>query len=252
MSLVLPKDADRRRIFLMRHGSVDYFDDAGNPVRAESVPLSERGRQQALAAGDEFAKLDLKFDRVIVSGLPRTVETATLALSRLPQAARLETHPELREIEGGKLADIKPHLAEKAFLGAFASTADVDAQFLGGERVGHFLARVLPPLDALRADRSWDCVLLVLHGGVNRALLSYLLTGESKLHGGFAQDPGCINAIDVGDDKHDAILRVVNYAPLDRLQTASRKTTMEELLEKYLAYRRRVHDERRVAKEEAQ
>jgi broad specificity phosphatase PhoE len=240
VSLVLPKDANRRRIFLMRHGSVDYFDDDGKPVRPDNVPLSERGRQQALAAGEEFAKLDLKFDRVIVSGLPRTVETASLALSRLPYPARLETHPELREIESGKLADIKPQLVERAFLGAFASTADVDAQFLGGEKVGHFLARVLPQMDALRADKHWDCALLVLHGGVNRALLSYLLTGEAKLHGGFAQDPGCINAIDVGDDKHDAILRVVNYAPLDRLQTATRKTTMEELLEKFLAYRRRL------------
>jgi broad specificity phosphatase PhoE len=245
MSLVLPKDANRRRIFLMRHGSVDYFDDDGKPVRPDNVPLSEKGRQQALAAGDEFAKLNLKFDRVLVSGLPRTVETASLALSRLPRAARLETHHELREIESGKLADIKPQLVERAFLGAFASTADVDAQFLGGEKVGHFLARVLPQVDALRADASWDCVLLVLHGGVNRALLSYLLTGEPKLHGGFAQDPGCINAIDVGDDKHDAILRVINYAPLDRLQTATRKTTMEELLEKFIAYRTRLMEERK-------
>jgi broad specificity phosphatase PhoE len=245
MSLVLPKDANRRRIFLMRHGSVDYFDDDGKPVRPDNVPLSEKGRQQALAAGDEFAKLHLKFDRVLVSGLPRTVETASLALSRLPHAVRLETHHELREIESGKLADIKPQLVERAFLGAFASTAEVDAQFLGGEKVGHFLARVLPQLDALRADASWDCVLLVLHGGVNRALLSYLLTGEQKLHGGFAQDPGCINAIDVGHDKHDAILRVVNYAPLDRLQTATRKTTMEELLEKFIAYRTRLMEERK-------
>lgn len=245
MSLVLPKDANRRRIFLMRHGSVDYFDDDGKPVRPDIVPLSERGRQQALAAGDEFAKLDLKFDRVIVSGLPRTVETASLALSRMSDAPRMETHHELREIESGKLADLKPQLVEKAFLGAFASTADVDAQFLGGEKVGHFLARVLPQMDALRADRQWDCVLLVLHGGVNRALLSYLLTGETKLHGGFAQDPGCINAIDVGENKHDAILRVVNYAPLDRLQTATRKTTMEELLEKFVAYRTRLMEERK-------
>ncbi len=244
MSLVLPKDANRRRIFLMRHGSVDYFDDEGKPVRPDTVPLSDRGRQQALAAGDEFAALNLKFDRVLVSGLPRTVETASLALSRTAHAARIETHHELREIESGKLADIKPQQIEQAFLGAFASTADVDAQFLGGEKIGHFLTRVLPQLDAIRADAHWDCVLLVLHGGTNRALLSYLLTGEAKLHGGFAQDPGCINAIDVGEDKHDAILRVVNYAPLDRLQTATRKTTMEELLEKFVAYRTRLMEER--------
>jgi broad specificity phosphatase PhoE len=244
MTLVLPKDANRRRIFLMRHGSVDYFDHEGKPVRPDTVPLSEKGRQQALAAGDEFARLNLKFDRVIVSGLPRTVETARLALSKLPNSAPIETHHELREIESGRLADLKPDHIERAFLGAFASTADVDAQFLGGERVGDFLARVLPQLNALRADTHWDCALLVLHGGTNRALLSYLLTGEAKLHGGFAQDPGCINAIDVGDDKHDAILRVVNYAPLDRLQTATRKTTMEELLEKFVAYRTRLMEER--------
>jgi broad specificity phosphatase PhoE len=235
----LPKDANRRRIFLMRHGSVDYFDDDGNPVRPDSVPLSTSGREQALAAGAEFASLGLRFDRVIVSGLPRTVETASIALSKLTDVPNVEINRDLREIEGGKYADIKPHDVEKAFLGAFASTADVDAQFLGGERIGHFLARVLPAIDALRADAAWDCVLLVLHGGVNRALLSYLLTGEAKLHGGFAQDPACINAIDVGVDKHDAILRVVNYAPLDRLQTKTRKTTMEELLEKFIAYRTR-------------
>lgn len=244
MTLVLPKDANRRRIFLMRHGSVDYFDDDGNPVRPDLVPLSTRGREQALAAGEEFARLALTFDRVIVSGLPRTVETATIALSKMQQTSRIETHRELREIESGRLADLKPQRVERAFLGAFASTADVDAQFLGGEKVGHFLARVLPQIDALRADKRWDCILLVLHGGTNRALLSYLLTGEAKLHGGFAQDPGCINAIDVGDDKHDAILRVVNYAPLDRLQTATRKTTMEELLEKFIAYRTRLMEER--------
>jgi broad specificity phosphatase PhoE len=128
---------------------------------------------------------------------------------------------------------------KQAFLGAFSAVADPEARFLGGEKIADFLARVLPPLDALRADPSWDCVLLVLHGGVNRALLSYLLTGEAKLYGGFAQDPACINAIDVGAEKHDAILRVVNFAPLDRLQTQTRKTTMEELLEKFVAYRNR-------------
>ena len=236
----LPKDAARRRIFLMRHGSVDYFDEDGHPVRPDTVPLSPRGRLQALAAGDDFAALKLKFDRVIVSGLPRTTETASLALSRLASVPRIEMIPELREIEGGRFADIPAAEVEQAFIGAFASTADADAKFLGGEKIAHFLARVLPQVDALRADASWDCVLLVLHGGVNRAILSYLLTGEIKLHGGFAQDPACINAIDVGADKHDAILRVVNYAPLDKLQTATRKTTMEELLEKFLAYKRKI------------
>jgi broad specificity phosphatase PhoE len=90
----LPKDAARRRIFLMRHGSVDYFDGAGNPVRPDTVPLSPKGREQALAAGDEFAQLGMRFDRVIVSGLPRTVETASLVLSKLSRTPRVETQHE--------------------------------------------------------------------------------------------------------------------------------------------------------------
>ncbi len=67
----------RRRVFLMRHGSVTYFDAAGKPVLPETVPLNEQGRAQATAAGQVFATAGIRFDRVIVSGLPRTVETAT-------------------------------------------------------------------------------------------------------------------------------------------------------------------------------
>ena len=71
----------RRRIYLMRHGSVTYFDSDGKPVLPESVPLNNAGREQASAAGRVFAEHGVKFDRVIVSGLPRTVETATRVLA---------------------------------------------------------------------------------------------------------------------------------------------------------------------------
>nr|NDG07062.1 histidine phosphatase family protein [Oxalobacteraceae bacterium] len=36
----------RRRIYLMRHGSVTYFDSHGKPVLPESVPLNDAGRMQ--------------------------------------------------------------------------------------------------------------------------------------------------------------------------------------------------------------
>ena len=65
--------SERRRIYLMRHGSVTYFDEAGKPHLPETVPLNEAGRTQAAAAGQSFAADGIRFDRVIVSGLPRTV-----------------------------------------------------------------------------------------------------------------------------------------------------------------------------------
>ena len=41
-----------RRIYLMRHGAVAYFDDDGRPVAPDDVPLTAEGRRQAQAAGE--------------------------------------------------------------------------------------------------------------------------------------------------------------------------------------------------------
>ena len=48
--------AKRRRIYLMRHGNVTYFDDAGKPYLPEAVPLNEQGRAQAEAAITEIVE----------------------------------------------------------------------------------------------------------------------------------------------------------------------------------------------------
>ncbi len=239
---MIPKDAKRRRIYLMRHGSVTYFDKEGRPHRPDSVPLNATGRAQAQAAGREFAAAKLQFDRVITSGLERTLQTADVVLQEMKQRVEIEALPALREIEGGKLADIPDDELRDAFLGALdgQGVTRQEQRFLGGESIGELLERVIPAIDTLRADAHWDIVLLVLHGAVNRALLSYLLSGERKFFPALAQSAGCINAIDVGEAQHDVTLRMVNHAPLDGLQTATRMTTMEGLYQEYLKFRKSV------------
>src|ERR1043165_10152801 len=90
----------RRRLYLMRHGEVNYFEQ-GRPAPPEGVHLNEQGRTQAAAAAAALA--DISFDRAVTSGLPRTDETAAIVLGdrSLPVIAE----PELREIRGGRLAD---------------------------------------------------------------------------------------------------------------------------------------------------
>jgi probable phosphoglycerate mutase len=227
----------RRRIYLMRHGSVTYFDDQGKPFLPEMVPLNELGREQASAAGKVFAQEGLRFDRVIISGLPRTVETATRVLAETGQQIELERWPELVELRGGKLSAIPDESLKEAFVGAFDGVVPEDRQFLGGESVGELMDRVHPCIDRLREDKSWDTVLLVLHGGVNRAILSYALTNQRTFLGNLAQTAGCINAIDVGENHADWVVRVMNYSPISTLQGESRHTTMEVLLEQYLKSR---------------
>jgi probable phosphoglycerate mutase len=208
----------------MRHAEVAYFDAGGTPVRPADVNLTTEGREQARAAAAAFE--GVRFDRVVTSGLARTLETARLVAPE----NELESLPELREIESGRLSEIPAEELEEAFLGAFRGRLPEERRFLGGETVGSLLDRVLPALDRLLADPSWDVLLAVLHGGVNRAILSHALTGERAFLGGFEQAPGCINVVDVGDDW---IVRAVNVTPADLLHRSTRKTTMEELFAQY-------------------
>jgi probable phosphoglycerate mutase len=234
----LPK---RRRIFLMRHGDVTYFDDSGRAIDPESVPLNERGREEASAAGREYAAQGVHFDRVIASGMPRTIETARRVLEETGQSPEVEIWPEWQEIRGGHLRDLSTGDIERAFLSVFDGVVPEDVRFLGGETIGQLLDRVLPGVARLRADTTWDTVLLVLHGGVNRALLSHAITaGGRAFFGHLSQATGCINALDVGDKPGDWVIHAVNHSPPSPLHTGVRNTTMELLYAQFLRYK--AHD----------
>jgi broad specificity phosphatase PhoE len=93
--------------------------------------------------------------------------------------------------------------------------------------------RVHPCIDRLREDDSWDTVLMVLHGGVNRAILSRALTNQRMFLGHLGQTPGCINVLDVGEAVNDWVVRVINYSPISALQGESRDTMMEIYFNQY-------------------
>jgi probable phosphoglycerate mutase len=204
----------------MRHAAVAYFQD-GRPLRPDEVPLTEEGIAQARAAGEALASV--RFDRVLTSGLPRAAETARI----VAPGVDAESWPELRELEGGRLGDIPEDELERTFVRAFHGVVPEDARFLGGETIGSLFDRVLPELERLLRDPEWDVVLAVLHGGVNRAILSHALTGRREFLGGFEQAPACINVLDV--DASGWIVRAVNVAPYDPVHLRGRLTTMEEL-----------------------
>ncbi len=213
----------RRRLYLMRHGAVSYF-DAGRPLKPEDVPLTVAGRDQAYAAASMLRGID--FDRVITSGLPRTVETARIVAPDLEP----EAWPDLRELETGRLADIPEDELEHAFTHAFRDVIPEDARFLAGETIGSLFDRILPAIDRLLAADDWDIVLAVLHGGVNRAIISRALTGGRTFLGNLEQSPACVNIVDVGDEW---IVRAVNVTPYDLAHLEGRSTTMEELWQQF-------------------
>ena len=219
----------RRRIYLMRHAQVRYFEG----VHPERVLLTDEGRRQAQAAAAALA--GIRFDRVLTSGLPRTLETARIVAPEVEP----EEHPALREIESGDIRGLDAEEVQAMMSSAFRGVVPPEAQFLGGETIGALIDRVLPELDALLGDSGWDVVLLVLHGAVNRVILSWAITGERVFLGGFEQSPGCVNILDVGPTG-EFVVRAVNHTPYDPAHaSAARVTTMEQLWNEYVEARRR-------------
>lgn len=212
----------------MRHGEVAYFDASGKPVAPENVGLTAHGEEQAAAA--RRALQHVRFDRVITSGLVRTMETARI----VAPGFELEPRPDLEEMRGGRLEDIPDEELDEAFAHAFRGIHPPESRFLGGESTQEFLDRVIPAIEGF-VDEDWDTALAVLHGGVNRAILSYALTGERLMLGNFEQEAGCVNIIDLDDGRW--IVRTTGYAPLDPVHE-ERLTVMERYLEQYLPYRR--------------
>ena len=95
----------RRRVILMRHGAVQYFDPASQqPLPAHSVPLTPEGLAQARTAGLALAAAGVRTDLAIASGLPRTVQTAQVVLAAQSQLQAplpaLHTWPEWEEARG--------------------------------------------------------------------------------------------------------------------------------------------------------
>jgi probable phosphoglycerate mutase len=212
----------------MRHAEVSYFGKDGAPVDPREVPLNEEGVTQARAVAATLR--DVAFDRVLTSGLPRTLQTAAI----VAPGGAAESWSELHEIQGGRLSEIPADALEHEFVHAFRGVIPNESRFLRGESIGELFDRVLPAVERLVADDGWDTALAVLHGGVNRAILSYALTGERMFLGHFEQAPGCVNVLDLGEGG-EWIVRAVNLAPYDLLHLAHRSTTMERYWDEYRA-----------------
>lgn len=226
----------------MRHGSVDYFPAGAPHADADRVELSAQGCAQADAAGDFFVRHDVRFDRAVATGLPRTQQTAQRVLARLPSSGRpsLETASGLQELRAGAdEASLEGASLREAFLAPFEHMPGPQVRYRGGESLGELRQRVDTALDALLDDPSWDAMLVVAHGAVNRAILTRALglPAGGPLLANFQQAPGCINAIDIAAAPAPWLVRFTGLAPYDAAQRDHRDSTMETLFGQYLASR---------------
>jgi len=231
----LPFDRTRRRrIHLMRHADAQYIrPDGTRAPDSRVVPLTDKGRTEAAAMAQVLAGVE--FDRAICSGLARTRETAGIVLGTRP--LKLEIVPELEEIHGGDPI-ARANLSPVDYAYAMFQASEPGACFAAGENFGSFAQRVLRAFKKIEVDPDWTSLLMVCHGGVNRAILTDVTHGGLKAFGAFEQDSCCLNIIDI-DNCLDTgavirkILRGVNITTEDPLKHTRGLLTMERLAKGY-------------------
>lgn len=235
----LPGTTGRRRLYLMRHGFVDY---TSAEVRAAQDPsiayLTDSGRDEARAAG--IALSDVQLDIAFHTGLVRTQETAEIVLSQHDlEPPQLEQETRFQELRSGQYIDFKSAEQLAATMTfQFERAGDPDATFLdGGERFSHAMERIEDGLKGLLSRPGWATALLVAHEVVNRMILAWSIGAPLGASAAFEQDTGCINIIDfdlvpdsAGNTRIErTLIKAVNLTPANYLKNGMNLRSLEAI-----------------------
>lgn len=235
----LPGTVARRRIYLMRHGHVDYFSPAVVRSRnTRDVVLTPQGRQEAHAAGRAFAQLT--FDRAFCSGLRRTCETAEIVLSCFDNPPTLELEPGLAEIHGGGKLTVTSRAELVSLMSShFARASEEGAAMMGGEAFLAAQTRAIAAIQRILGEPGWQQILIVAHEGINKLVLSWAAGAKLSAVHAFEQDTGCINVIDFdmvpGSDGKPSpeiqrsLIKAVNLTPYNYVKHGMNLTSLEAI-----------------------
>ncbi len=202
-----------RRLFLIRHGRVDFSsrDFRVSPRgRQWDPPLDEKGLQQAERLAARLAHMEAP-PVVVASPFTRCRQTIE------PYAARAGVEPAFDEALGEVFVGAWEGLSFEEIISEDEELArkfrDQEAMFSlapGGETGRQLRSRVVTAVEAiLRRHRNGD-VLVVTHGGVINAYLGHLIGLEQDMF--FLPDSASVNSVTVeGDGRRVRFLNDVRH-----------------------------------------
>ena len=155
------------KIYLMRHGYTNY-NELGlcNDDPSRDVHLTEAGIKQALSAAQVLR--DVAFERIVVSPLPRTRQTAEI-INRY-HSVPIETNADLADIRSG--FDSKPVTDYFAAI----SHDPLRMRVNGGESLLDHKQRILRFIDWLKMQKD-ETLLVVAHEETIRVFVAYFEGG---------------------------------------------------------------------------
>ncbi len=183
------------KIIMTRHGHVEGI----KPERfrgRQPLELTARGRSEALAVAKRIAGA-WRPRRIYTSPLGRCVETGAAIAKACSVTA--ETCGDLNDIDYGAwtfrtFEDAKAQ--DPDLFAAWFATPHL-VRFPNGESLQDLAARVANALRMVLARHRDEAIVLVGHDSVNRTLLLQLLDLPLSAYWRIAQEPCCLNEIDI-------------------------------------------------------
>jgi len=185
------------KIILTRHGHVEGI----KPERfrgREPLQLTKRGVEEAAALAQRIA-VHWRPSHIYTSPMGRSIATAA-AIARATGVAA-KTCDDLNDIDYGAwqfktFADAKAQ--EPALFAEWFATPQL-VRFPNGESLQDLAARTANALRMVLARHRDETVVLVGHDSVNRVLLLELLELPLSAYWRLAQEPCCLNEINVNE-----------------------------------------------------
>ncbi len=203
------------KVLLTRHGHVEGI----HPERfrgREPLDLTARGRAEATAVARRIADGTWQPRKIYTSPMGRCVETGAAIAKACSIAA--EICDDLNDIDYGAWQFKTFEDAKKdnpALFAAWFATPHL-VRFSNGESLQDLAARSANMLRFVLARHPRDTIVLVGHDSVNRALLLQLLDLPLSAYWRTAQNPCCLNEIDI-DGEQIRILRLNETHHLDAI-----------------------------------
>lgn len=163
-----------KALYFIRHGESE--DNRDYVWSRPHTPLTDKGRQQALETAKNIKDQSLTFDLVVVSTLPRAIETAQIIIDAIAHAKDAVEYNELLvERDWGSLTG-QPN---KNFY-SDGRTIEIIDQTEGTEKLKDVQERARKVLEYIKTKPQAN-ILIIGHGSFGRALRR-VVNGEPHTH----------------------------------------------------------------------
>ena len=191
----------RKRLYLFRHGEVNYMSSGKVVDDPDQVNLTKNGRQQAVNL-DENTK-EFTIERIVCSGLPRTIQTGEHVAKR--RGIKIESFPSLKEYQWDPKLLMKTDITKFGYLFEDSKAKEM----IGGtEDADEFYKRVTVTLEKIIKE-EFSQIAAFLHGAVNAAIMCWVNDVDISFASKYDQDHAALNIIDIDVSSKGEIIRKI-------------------------------------------